>query len=178
MNPTFKITMENGNCMEGVLFPEKAPDTVNNFIALANSHFYDGLVFHRVIKNFMIQGGCPFGSGEGGPGYCIKGEFIANGVENDLSHTPGTLSMARAYDPNSAGCQFFIMHGTAQRLDGQYAAFGRVTKGMEVVEAIACTATNELDRPLADQRIASITVDTHGIDYPAPTKMKDLYNEE
>lgn len=178
MNPTFKIVMESGGCIEGELFPEKAPETVCNFIALANNHFYDGLLFHRVIKDFMIQGGCPFGTGVGGPGYCIKGEFTANGVENDLSHTPGTLSMARAYIPDSAGCQFFIMHGSAQRLDGQYAAFGRVTQGMEVVAAIACTQTNEQNRPIAEQRIATISVDTHGETYPEPTKMKDLYNEE
>ena len=175
MNPTFKITMENGSVMEGELYPEIAPQSVYNFIDLANHNFYDGLIFHRVIPGFMIQGGCPEGSGMGGPGYCIKGEFFYNGVKNELKHKRGVLSMARSQSPNSAGSQFFIMHADAKHLDGQYAAFGQVTAGLEVVDAIAGVKTNMQDRPLEEQKIASITVDTHGETYPEPKKLQDPY---
>ena len=175
MNPTFKITMKNGAVMEGELYPEIAPQSVYNFIDLANHNFYDGLIFHRVIPGFMIQGGCPDGTGMGGPGYCIKGEFFYNGVKNDLKHKRGILSMARAQSPNSAGSQFFVMHADARHLDGQYAAFGKVTSGLEVVDTIAGVATNANDRPMEDQVIASITVDTHGETYPEPKKLQDPY---
>ena len=175
MNPTFKITMENGAVMEGELYPEIAPQSVYNFIDLANHNFYDGLIFHRVIPGFMIQGGCPDGTGMGGPGYCIKGEFFYNGVKNELKHKRGVLSMARSQSPNSAGSQFFIMHADAKHLDGQYAAFGKVTSGLEVVDAIAGVRTNGQDRPLEEQKIASITVDTHGETYPEPKKLQDPY---
>ena len=175
MNPTFKITMANGAVMEGELYPEIAPQSVYNFIDLANHNFYDGLIFHRVIPGFMIQGGCPDGTGMGGPGYCIKGEFFYNGVKNELKHKRGVLSMARAQSPNSAGSQFFVMHADARHLDGQYAAFGKVTSGLEVVDAIAGVRTNANDRPLEDQVIASITVDTHGETYPEPKKLQDPY---
>ena len=175
MNPTFKITMENGSIMEGELYPEIAPQSVYNFIDLCNHNFYDGLIFHRVIPGFMIQGGCPDGTGMGGPGYCIKGEFFFNGVENNLKHKRGVLSMARSSSPNSAGSQFFIMHQDAKHLDGQYAAFGKVTSGMEVVDAIASTKTGPQDRPIVEQKIASITVDTMGETYPEPNKLPDPY---
>ena len=175
MNPTFKITMENGSVMEGELYPEIAPQSVYNFIDLCNHNYYDGLIFHRVIPGFMIQGGCPEGTGMGGPGYCIKGEFFFNGVKNDLKHKRGVLSMARSSSPNSAGSQFFLMHEDARHLDGQYAAFGKVTSGLEVVDAIAAVRTNSQDRPLEDQKIASITVDTHGEVYPEPNKLPDPY---
>jgi len=175
MNPTFKITMENGGVIEGELYPEKAPQSVRNFIDLCNHRFYDGLIFHRVIPGFMIQGGCPQGTGMGGPGYCIKGEFFFNGFQNDLKHKRGVLSMARSQSPNSAGSQFFIMHADAKHLDGQYAAFGKVTSGMDVVDAIATTRTGRNDRPVQEQRIASITVDTHGETYPEPNKLPDPY---
>ena len=175
MNPTFKITMANGGIIEGELYPEIAPQSVYNFIDLANHNYYDGLIFHRVISGFMIQGGCPDGTGMGGPGYCIKGEFFFNGVENNLKHKRGVLSMARSQSPNSAGSQFFIMHQDSRHLDGQYAAFGKVTSGIEVVDAIAKVKTNFQDRPLEEQKIASITVDTHGETYPAPNKLKDPY---
>ncbi len=175
MNPTFQITMENGGVIEGELYPERAPQSVYNFIDLANHHFYDGLIFHRVIPGFMIQGGCPDGTGMGGPGYCIKGEFFFNGFKNDLRHKRGVLSMARSSSPNSAGSQFFIMHQDAKHLDGQYAAFGKVTSGMDVVDAIAATPTGANDRPKTEQRIASITVDTHGESYPEPNKLPDPY---
>ena len=175
MNPTFKITMENGGVIEGELYPEIAPQSVYNFIDLANHNYYDGLIFHRVIPGFMIQGGCPQGTGTGGPGYCIKGEFFFNGVENNLKHKRGVLSMARSQSPNSAGSQFFIMHQDARHLDGQYAAFGKVTSGIEVVDAIAKVRTNFQDRPLEEQKIASIVVDTHGETYPEPKKLKDPY---
>ena len=174
-NPTFKITMQNGTVMEGELYPEIAPQSGYNFIYLANHNFYDGLIFHRVIPGFMIQGGCPDGTGMGGPCYCIKGEFFYNGVKNELKHKRGVLSMARAQSPNSAGSQFFVMHADARHLDGQYAAFGKVTSGLEVVDAIAGVATNANDRPLEDQVIASITVDTHGETYPEPKKLQDPY---
>ena len=175
MNPTFKITMENGSVMEGELYPEIAPQSVYNFIDLCNHNYYDGLIFHRVIPGFMIQGGCPEGTGMGGPGYCIKGEFIFNGVKNELKHKRGVLSMARSSSPNSAGSQFFLMHEDARHLDGQYAAFGKVTSGLEVVDAIAAVKTNHQDRPLEEQKIASITVDTHGETYPEPNKLPDPY---
>ena len=175
MNPTFKITMENGGVIEGELYPEIAPQSVYNFIDLANHNFYDGLIFHRVIPGFMIQGGCPDGTGMGGPGYCIKGEFFFNGVKNDLRHKRGVLSMARSQSPNSAGSQFFIMHEDGDFLDGQYAAFGMVTEGMDVVDAIAAVKTNMQDRPLTEQKIASVTVETFGEEYPEPDKLKDPY---
>ena len=175
MNPTFKITMENGGVIEGELYPEIAPQSVYNFIDLANHNYYDGLIFHRVIPGFMIQGGCPDGTGMGGPGYCIKGEFFFNGVENNLKHKRGVLSMARSQSPNSAGSQFFIMHQDARHLDGQYAAFGKVTSGMDVVDAIAKTRTGMQDHPVEPQVIASITVDTHGETYPEPKKLRDPY---
>ena len=175
MNPKFKITMENGGVIEGELYPDIAPQSVRNFIDLANHNYYDGLIFHRVIPGFMIQGGCPDGTGMGGPGYCIKGEFFFNGFKNDLRHKRGVLSMARSSSPNSAGSQFFIMHQDAKHLDGQYAAFGKVTSGMEVVDAIASTKTGPQDRPIAEQKIASITVDTMGETYPEPNKLPDPY---
>ena len=174
-NPTFKITMENGGVIEGELYPEIAPQSVYNFIDLCNHNFYDGLIFHRVISGFMIQGGCPDGNGMGGPGYCIKGEFFFNGVKNELKHKRGVLSMARSKDFNSAGSQFFIMHQDSKHLDGQYATFGKVTAGMDVVDAIAAVECNYNDRPLADQKIASITVDTKGETYPEPKKLADPY---
>ena len=175
MNPIFKITMENGSVMEGELYPEIAPQSVYNFISLCNAGYYNGLIFHRVIPGFMIQGGCPDGTGMGGPGYCIKGEFFYNGFENSLRHKRGVLSMARSQSPNSAGSQFFVMHQDAKHLDGQYAAFGKVTSGLEVVDAIAGVRTNAMDRPLEDQKIASITVDTQGESYPEPNKLPDPY---
>ena len=153
------------------LYPEIAPNTVNNFISLINKGFYDGLIFHRVIKGFMIQGGDPDGVGTGGPGYSIKGEFAINGVENNLKHTAGVLSMARSMMPDSAGSQFFIMHKDAPHLDGQYAAFGKVTDGMDTVNAIAETETDYSDAPLEPQMIIKVTVDTDGVDYPEPEKM-------
>lgn len=175
MNPTFKITMASGGVIEGELYPEKAPESVRNFISLCNQHFYDGLIFHRVIPGFMIQGGCPEGTGMGGPGYCIKGEFFFNGFKNDLRHKRGVLSMARSQAPNSAGSQFFIMHADAKHLDNQYAAFGKVTSGMDVVDEIASVKCDRSDRPLTEQKIASITVDTHGESYPEPNKLRDPY---
>ena len=175
MNPTFKITMENGGVIEGELYPEIAPQSVYNFIDLANHNFYDGLIFHRCISGFMIQGGCPNGTGMGGPGYCIKGEFFYNGIKNDLKHKRGVLSMARSQSPNSAGSQFFIMHQDAKHLDGQYAAFGKVTSGLEVVDAIAKVQTNRMDRPLEDQKIASITVEVNGAELAELKKLPDPY---
>ena len=175
MNPTFKITLENGGVIEGELYPDKAPQSVRNFIDLCDHHFYDGLIFHRVIPGFMIQGGCPEGTGMGGPGYCIKGEFFFNGVKNDLKHKRGVLSMARSSSPNSAGSQFFIMHEDGEFLDGQYAAFGKVLEGMDVVDKIAAVKTDGNDRPLTEQKIASIRVDTRGEEYPEPDKLRDPY---
>ena len=169
-HPTFVITMKDGSVMEGELYPEHAPQSVGNFISLANSGFYDGLIFHRVIPGFMIQGGCPDGTGMGGPGYSIKGEFAANGVKNPIKHKRGVISMARAMNPNSAGSQFFIMHQDAPHLDGQYAAFGHVVEGMETVDAIAATPTNFSDRPLDPQRIKSITIVDEG-EIAEPEKM-------
>ena len=173
--PIMTLTMENGGKIVCELYPEKAPQSVRNFVSLANSGFYDGLIFHRVISGFMIQGGCPQGTGMGGPGYCIKGEFKLNGVNNNLSHKRGVLSMARAQSPNSAGSQFFIMHEDGEFLDGQYAAFGKVLEGMDVVDAIAGVRTGPQDRPLTEQKIASITVDTHGEVFPEPKKLPDPY---
>ena len=170
-NPIVTITMENGGIIKAELYPEVAPVSVNNFISLINKKFYDGLIFHRVIKGFMIQGGCPDGNGMGGPGYSIKGEFAQNGIPNSLKHTEGVLSMARAQNPNSAGSQFFIMHKDAPHLDGQYAAFGKVIEGMDVVNAIAAVETDYSDRPMDDQRIASMTVETFGAEYPEPDKV-------
>ena len=170
-NPIVTITMENGDVMKAELYPEIAPISVNNFISLIKKGYYDVLIFHRVIRGFMIQGGCPEGTGMGGPGYSIKGEFSQNGFKNDLKHTEGVLSMARSMMPNSAGSQFFIMHKTSPHLDGAYAAFGKITEGMDVVNKIAETPTDYSDRPLEDQKIKSMTVDTFGIDYPEPEKM-------
>ena len=174
-NPIMTLTMADGGKIVCELYPDKAPQSVRNMISLANKGFYDGLIFHRVISGFMIQGGCPKGTGTGGPGYCIKGEFKLNGVKNNLSHKRGVLSMARAQAANSAGSQFFIMHADAKHLDGQYAAFGKVTSGMDVVDAIASVQTDRNDRPQAEQKIASITVDTHGETYPEPNKLPDPY---
>ena len=169
-NPIVTITMEDGSVMKAELYPEIAPNTVNNFLSLVNKGFYDGLIFHRVIRGFMIQGGCPDGTGMGGPGYDIKGEFDMNGFKNPLKHTPGVLSMARAMHPESAGSQFFIMHETSPHLDGQYAAFGKVIEGLDVVDAIANVPTNFQDRPLAPQKIQSMTAETFGVEYPEPEK--------
>ena len=170
-NPIVPITMENGDVMKAELYPEIAPISVNNFINLIQKGFYDGLIFHRVIKGFMIQGGCPDGNGMGGPGYSIKGEFAHNGVENNLKHTEGVLSMARAMHPNSAGSQFFIMHKTSPHLDGEYAAFGKITEGMDVVNKIAETSTDYSDRPMEEQKIKTMTVETFDVDYPEPDKI-------
>ena len=164
--PTFVITLENGGEMKGELYPEYAPQSVGNFASLANGGFYDGLIFHRVIPGFMIQGGCPKGTGTGGPGYCIKGEFSGNGVPNPLKHTYGVLSMARAMDPDSAGSQFFIMTSDSPHLDGSYAAFGKVLEGMEYADQIVNAPRDGRDKPLTDQRIQSIRVDTKGQFYP------------
>ena len=169
-NPVVTITMENGDVIKAELYPEVAPNTVNNFISLVKKGYYDGLIFHRVIRGFMIQGGCPQGTGMGGPGYSIKGEFSQNGVKNDLKHTEGVLSMARSMMPNSAGSQFFIMHKDAPHLDGAYAAFGKVTEGMNIVDKIANERTDYSDRPLKEQKIKSMTVDTFCVDYPEPEK--------
>jgi len=169
-NPIVTITMESGDVIKLFLYAEIAPQSVNNFISLVNKNFYDGLIFHRVIRGFMIQGGCPDGTGMGGPGYSIKGEFAQNGFANDLKHTEGVLSMARSMMPNSAGSQFFIMHKNSPHLDGAYAAFGKVTEGMDVVNKIAETATDYSDRPLAKQMMKSVTVDTFGVEYPEPEK--------
>ena len=169
-NPIVTITMENGDITKAELYPEIAPNSVNNFISLVKKGFYDGLIFHRVICGFMIQGGCPDGTGMGGPGYTIPGEFAQNGFKNDLKHTPGVLSMARAMHPDSAGSQFFLMHKAAPHLDGAYAAFGKVIEGMDIVDKIAETATDYRDRPFETQRIQSMTVDTFGVEYPEPTR--------
>ena len=174
-NPIFTITMENGGTMKGELYPDVAPQSVYNFISLANQGFYDGLIFHRVIKGFMIQGGDPTGTGMGGPGYCIKGEFLFNGVDNKLKHKRGVLSMARSSSPNSAGSQFFLMHEDAPHLDKQYAGFGKVTEGLEIVDRIADVDVDGNDRPLEEQKIASIRVDTLGETYPEPKKLPDPY---
>ena len=170
-NPVITITMANGDVMKAELYPEIAPNTVNNFISLAAKGYYNGLTFHRVIAGFMIQGGCPNGNGMGGPGYSIKGEFARNGFENQLKHTPGVLSMARSMNPNSAGSQFFIMHQTSPHLDGEYAAFGKIIEGMDVVDNIAMVGTDWSDRPMVPQIIESMTVETFGETYPEPEKM-------
>ena len=170
-NPIVTITMENGDVIKAELYPDIAPNTVNNFISLVKKGFYNGLNFHRIINGFMIQGGCPEGTGMGGPNYSIKGEFSQNGFKNDLKHTEGVLSMARSMRPDSAGSQFFIMHKAAPHLDGAYAAFGKVIEGMDVVNKIAETETDFRDRPLDDQQIKSMTVETFGVDYPEPEKM-------
>ncbi len=170
-NPIVTFTMKNGDVIKAELYPEIAPTSVNNFINLIQNKFYDGLIFHRVIKNFMIQGGDPEGTGMGGPGYSIRGEFAQNGFQNDLKHTAGVLSMARSMHPDSAGSQFFIMHKTSPHLDGAYAAFGKVIEGLEVVNKIAETATDYSDRPLEEQVMQSVTVDTFGVDYPEPEKL-------
>ena len=169
--PIATITMKDGGVIKLELYPKIAPESVKNFISLANSKFYDGLIFHRVISGFMIQGGCPKGNGTGGPGYNIKGEFSANGVDNSLSHERGVISMARAMAYDSAGGQFFICHADSQFLDGQYAAFGKVIEGMDVVDAIASVKTNSQDKPLQDQVIDSIRVDTFGVEYGEPEKL-------
>lgn len=169
-HPVVTIEMMNGDKIRAELYPETAPNTVNNFISLVKSGFYDGLIFHRVINGFMIQGGCPDGTGMGGPGYSIKGEFSQNGFDNSLKHTEGVLSMARAMDPDSAGSQFFIMHKDAVHLDGAYAAFGKVIEGMDVVNKIADVRTDYSDRPMKEQKIKAVTVDTFGEEYPEPEK--------
>lgn len=172
-NPIVTITMKGGDVIKLELYPDVAPATVNNFISLVNQKFYDGLIFHRVIRGFMIQGGCPNGTGMGGPGYSIKGEFSRNGFENNLKHTEGVLSMARAMHPDSAGSQFFIMHKNSPHLDGGYAAFGKVIEGMEVVNKIAETPTDYSDRPLEDQVMETVTVETFGETYPEPEKLAE-----
>lgn len=170
-NPIVTFTMENGDIIKAELYPEIAPNTVNNFISLISKNFYDGLIFHRVIRGFMIQGGDPEGSGMGGPGYSIKGEFSQNGVENNLKHEKGVLSMARSMHPDSAGSQFFIMHKNSPHLDGAYAAFGKVIEGMEFIDSIAETKTDYSDKPMAPQVMKTVAVETFGIDYPEPEKM-------
>lgn len=173
-NPIVTITMENNDVIKAELYPEIAPESVNNFISLIKKGYYDGIIFHRVINGFMIQGGDPDGIGTGGPGYCIKGEFAANGFENNLLHTEGVLSMARTMIPDSAGSQFFIMHKTSPHLDGQYAAFGKVIEGMENVNKIAECPTNPFnDRPLKPQVMKTVTVETFGVDYPEPNKLSE-----
>ncbi|MGN0507364.1 MAG: peptidylprolyl isomerase [Lachnospiraceae bacterium] len=167
-NPLVTFQMESGDIIKVELYPSIAPNTVNNFISLVKKGFYDGLIFHRVIEGFMIQGGCPDGTGMGGPGYSIRGEFAGNGFKNDLKHTEGVISMARAQHPDSAGSQFFIMHKTSPHLDGQYAAFGKVTEGLDVVDKIASVPTDWSDRPMETQRMAKVTVDLFGEDYPEP----------
>ncbi|SHI08513.1 peptidyl-prolyl cis-trans isomerase B (cyclophilin B) [Clostridium collagenovorans DSM 3089] len=167
-NPIVTIKMENGKVMKAELYPEIAPNTVKNFISLINKGYYDGLIFHRVIPGFMIQGGCPEKTGTGGPGYCIKGEFSSNGFKNDLKHTAGVLSMARTYVPDSAGSQFFVMTSDAPHLDGQYAAFGKLTEGLDVAQEIVNSKRDRADRPHEDQVMESVTVDTFGVEYGEP----------
>ena len=169
-NPIVTFEMENGDVMKVDLYPEVAPNTVNNFISLVNKGFYDGLIFHRVINGFMIQGGCPNGTGMGGPGYSIAGEFAQNGFDNQLKHEPGVISMARAMNPDSAGSQFFIMHKNSPHLDGAYAAFGKIIEGMDVVNKIAETDTDFRDKPITDQKMKKVTVETFGTEYPEPEK--------
>ena len=169
-NPIVTIEMENGDIIKAELYPEIAPNTVNNFISLVQKGFYDGVIFHRVIRGFMIQGGDPEGTGIGGPGYSIRGEFSHNGFTNNLKHTPGVLSMARTMMPNSAGSQFFIMHAAAPHLDGEYAGFGKVIEGQDIVNKIATTQTDYSDRPLKKQIMKKVTVDTFGVDYEEPEK--------
>ena len=169
-NPIVTIEMNDGKIMKAELYPEVAPNTVNNFVTLINSGYYNGICFHRVISGFMIQGGDPKGTGTGGPGYSIKGEFTTNGFKNDLKHTRGVLSMARTMMPNSAGSQFFIMHEDAPYLDGQYASFGKIIEGLDVVDSIANCETDWSDRPVEEQIMKTVTVETFGIEYPAPIK--------
>ena len=167
-NPIITITMENGDVMKAELYPQVAPNKVNNLLSLVNKVFYNGLTFHRVIYGFMLQGGCPDGTGTGGPGYSIKGEFKKNGFDNDLKHTAGVLSMARAFMPDSAGSQFFIMHKDAPHLDGDYAAFGKIIEGMDIVDKIAETDTDFSDKPYDEQKINTIIAETFGAEYPQP----------
>lgn len=169
-NPIVTFEMENGNIMKAELYPEVAPNTVKNFVSLINKGYYNGLTFHRVITGFMLQGGCPDGTGTGGPGYSIKGEFSQNGFANDLIHEEGVLSMARSMEPNSAGSQFFIMHKKSPHLDGAYAAFGKITEGMDVVNRIAETDTDHSDKPLKAQIMKAVSVDTQGETYEEPEK--------
>ena len=173
-NPIVTFTMKNGDTFKAELYPEIAPQSVNNYISLIKKGFYNGLIFHRVIRGFMIQGGDPQGTGMGGPGYCIKGEFASNGFKNDLKHTEGVLSMARSMFPDSAGSQFFIMHKNSPHLDGDYAAFGKIIEGMEIINKIAEVPTNYSDRPLEDQVMETVTVDCFGVEYPEPEKMRDI----
>lgn len=172
-NPIVTFEMEDGKTFKAELYPETAPNTVNNFLSLVKKGFYDGVIFHRVIAGFMIQGGDPKGIGVGGPGYCIKGEFSANGVKNDLKHTRGVLSMARTQVPDSAGSQFFVMHADADYLDGQYAAFGKVIEGMDTVDAIASVPTDFRDKPLKAQKMKKVTAETFGAEYPEPVKINE-----
>lgn len=169
-NPIVTIEMNNGDIMKAELYPETAPNTVNNFISLVKKGYYDGIIFHRIIRGFMIQGGDPEGTGVGGPGYSIKGEFTQNGFPNDLKHTKGVLSMARTMMPDTAGSQFFVMHETSPHLDGQYAAFGKVIEGEEVIDKIASVATDYMDKPLEEQKMKKVTVETFGVEYPEPEK--------
>ena len=172
-NPIVTFEMEDGKTFKAELYPETAPNTVNNFLSLVKKGFYNGVIFHRVIAGFMIQGGDPKGIGVGGPGYCIKGEFSANGVKNDLKHTRGVLSMARTQVPDSAGSQFFVMHADADYLDGQYAAFGKVIEGMDTVDAIASVPTDFRDKPLKAQKMKKVTAETFGAEYPEPDKINE-----
>lgn len=170
-NPVVTFTMKNGDTFKAELYPEIAPQSVNNFISLIQKGFYNGLIFHRVIRGFMIQGGDPQGTGMGGPGYCIKGEFASNGFKNDLKHTEGVLSMARSMFPDSAGSQFFIMHKNSPHLDGDYAAFGKIIEGMDIINKIAEVPTNYNDRPMEDQIMETVTVNCFGVEYPEPEKI-------
>ena len=170
-NPVVTFVMENGDTFKAELYPDIAPQSVNNFVSLVSKGFYNGLIFHRIIPGFMIQGGDPEGTGMGGPGYSIKGEFASNGFKNDLKHTKGVLSMARSMMPNSAGSQFFIMHETSPHLDGEYAAFGKIIEGQDIVDAIATVDTDYSDRPKTPQIMKTVTVETFGVDYPEPNKM-------
>lgn len=173
-NPIVTFTMKNGDVFKAELYPEIAPQSVNNFISLVQKGFYNGLIFHRVIRGFMIQGGDPQGTGMGGPGYSIRGEFASNGFKNDLKHTEGVLSMARSMFPDSAGSQFFIMHKNSPHLDGDYAAFGKITEGMDIINKIAEVRTNYNDRPLEDQVMETVTVDCFGVEYPEPEKLLEF----
>lgn len=170
-NPVVTFVMENGDTFKAELYPDIAPQSVNNFVSLVSKGFYNGLIFHRIIPGFMIQGGDPEGTGMGGPGYSIKGEFASNGFKNDLKHTKGVLSMARSMMPNSAGSQFFIMHETSPHLDGEYAAFGKIIEGQDIVDSIATVDTDYSDRPKTPQIMKTVTVETFGVDYPEPDKM-------
>ena len=173
-NPVVTFTMKNGDVFRAELYPEIAPQSVNNFISLIKKDFYNGLIFHRVIRGFMIQGGDPQGTGMGDPGYCIEGEFASNGFRNDLKHDEGVLSMARSMFPDSAGSQFFIMHKKSPHLDGDYAAFGKIIEGMDVINKIAETKTDRYDRPVEEQVMATVTVDCFGVEYPEPIKMGEI----